>query len=427
MLVAELAPTAGTAYVAGRDICTARRDALDLLGFCPQFDALFDLLTGAECIAYFAAINGAPPEHIPALVDAALSALDLKSHANTLTRAYSGGNKRRLSLALAYISAPLFTMVDECSTGVDPFARQRMFKVIQRAAPGRATIMTTHVLEDAEGLCDRIAIMVDGRAACLGSAQHLKAKYGSGYSVEVHLQQESDDAARETDSSRSGAAASAHAAAGTASALSSAATFGGALSGAMAARVAAATALVRSAAPGARLVESSAGHLRFEAAAVSLAAIFRVLESHRAPTGAPVPVPAGMPAQDPESAPLPERSVGVREYSVSQTSLEVCPHCPACQRQFNLSMPPPITVVSPATTAFLCSCRPSFSDLHACKKKRTKSAALRKPVYAPRSAQRVRLNRRVKVGGRRLPRVNPCFAGGLPPYSPYQSAESDIC
>lgn len=329
MLVAELAPSAGTAYVAGRDICAARREALDLLGFCPQFDALFDLLTGAECIAYFAAINGAPPEHIPALVEAALSALDLKSHANTLTRAYSGGNKRRLSLALAYISAPLFTMVDECSTGVDPFARQRMFKVIQRAAPGRATIMTTHVLEDAEGLCDRIAIMVDGRAACLGSAQHLKAKYGSGYSVEVHLQQDdsSADDAHGAAVVAGGDSGMLAAGAAASSAVSSAATFGSALSAAMAARIAAATALVRSAAPGARLVESSAGHLRFEAAAVSLAAIFRVLEAHRAPAGAPVPVPAAAAAvsssHEAGTAPLPDRSVGVREYSVSQTTLEV--------------------------------------------------------------------------------------------------------
>jgi ABC-type multidrug transport system ATPase subunit len=310
MLVAETTPSAGTAVVYGRDITAARRSALDIMGYCPQHDALFDLLTGAETLAYFAAINGVPAEHLPALVDAALSALDLQRYRDTLTRAYSGGNKRRLSLALAYVAAPLVVYLDECSTGVDPFARRRMFDVVQRARVGRSTVMTTHVLEDADGLCDRLAIMVDGRFACLGSSQHLKGRYGKGYSIELHLSHNGPGAhgvagalGRGSPSVAAGAGSDLGAHNTVATPVSPLPLGAGGEAGspandaAAAERVTAITALVLQGAPAARLVESSSGHLRFEAPSVSLAVMFGTLEAHKA-------------------------AAGIREYSVSQTTLE---------------------------------------------------------------------------------------------------------
>jgi ABC-type multidrug transport system ATPase subunit len=135
MLVSDVAPTAGFARLYGTDLGAARRAALDLMGYCPQSDALFDNLTGAEVLTYYAALNGVPTEalqvrvletydesknvfvRLQPLVEAALVAMDLKTYAGTLTKHFSGGNKRRLSLALAYIGAPLVVYLDEPSTG----------------------------------------------------------------------------------------------------------------------------------------------------------------------------------------------------------------------------------------------------------------------------------------------------------------------
>lgn len=325
MLVGEIPPTSGTAIVDGHDITSAaaaesRRSALDIVGLCPQFDAIFDLLTGFETLSYFAGVNGVPDEHIPPLVNAALDALDLQRHKDVLTRAYSGGNKRRLSLALAYIASPLVVYVDEASTGVDPFARRRMFEVMQRARYGRSTVMTTHVLEDADALSDRLAIMVAGRFACLGSPSHLKAKYGRGYSIEVHLGGTGKASAVATATPSLGAAAGeggVDARRGTGGGEDDREAIDSAASAAREARrIQRIVDLILPAAPDAKVVESSSGHLRLEAPKVSLAMLFRALEGYRARPASSGALGGG------DSSEAEEAGLTIREYSVSQTTLE---------------------------------------------------------------------------------------------------------
>ncbi|RYY36269.1 ATP-binding cassette domain-containing protein, partial [archaeon] len=281
MLVGEVRPTSGDAYLHATSITAARRDAVRSIGYCPQFDALFELLTGEENLRYYAAINGVPDEHLPRLITAALQALDLTRYRHTLVRAYSGGNRRRLSLAVAYIAAPPIVFLDECSTGVDPFARRRMFDVINAARHGRSTVMTTHVMEEADGLCTRIGIMVDGRLSCLGSSQHLKAKYGKGYTVEVHLQQPASP-------TPGGAAHAAEVMVVASPSLAGDVSHG---------TVAAVTTLLNASAHQVRLLENNTGHLRYEVAELHLPQLFRSLEGARA-------------------------ALGIRDFSVSQTTLE---------------------------------------------------------------------------------------------------------
>ena len=108
--------------------------------------------------------------------------------------ALSGGNKRKLSVAVACIGNPPLVFLDEPSAGMDPGARKQMWKVINDIKNKKCSIiLTTHSMDEAEALCDRIAIMVGGRFKCLGTATHIKNKFGSGYEFLLKVRQPKQD------------------------------------------------------------------------------------------------------------------------------------------------------------------------------------------------------------------------------------------
>merc|ERR1711865_1267268 len=111
--------------------------------------------------------------------------MSLNDAADREAGSYSGGNKRKLSVAIALIGSPRIIFLDEPSTGMDPEARRFMWRVISSTMEGRSVILTTHSMEEVEALSHNIGIMVDGRLRCLGNKQHLKEKYGKGYSMEL--------------------------------------------------------------------------------------------------------------------------------------------------------------------------------------------------------------------------------------------------
>ena len=124
--------------------------------------------------------------------------MDLKRYENKLAGTYSGGNKRKLSVAIAMLGNPPIVFLDEPSTdiiykstqllGMDPKARRFMWDVISRIATKRkrsSIILTTHSMEEAEALSTKIAIQVEGSIKCIGPIQHIKNKYGNGYEVEI--------------------------------------------------------------------------------------------------------------------------------------------------------------------------------------------------------------------------------------------------
>ncbi|CAL1545765.1 unnamed protein product [Lymnaea stagnalis] len=155
-----------------------------MMGYCPQFDALHDRLTGRETLNLYARLRGVPEIKIREVTDAIIEFVTLHPHEEKLAFTYSGGNKRKLSVGIAIIGDPLFLMLDEPTAGMDPVARRTLWTVLQMIrSTGRTMVLTSHSMEECEALCTRIAIMVKGTILCLGSPQHLKNKYGQGYTV----------------------------------------------------------------------------------------------------------------------------------------------------------------------------------------------------------------------------------------------------
>merc|ERR1712013_686840 len=160
------------------------------VGYCPQFDAIFDLLTAAEHLKFYAMIKGLRGEEADEQVKVLLSALTLNKYKDRNAGTYSGGNKRKLSVAVAMIGNPPVIFLDEPSTGMDPVSRRHMWEFISTTMAGRCVILTTHSMEECEALCNRVGIMVNGQLRCIGTAQHLKSRYGKGYQLDLTLTQQ---------------------------------------------------------------------------------------------------------------------------------------------------------------------------------------------------------------------------------------------
>jgi len=185
MLSGEHAPSAGSATIAGLDVVSQQNKCRRLIGYCPQFDALFPTMTTEEHLYLYARIKGVERSSLASVVNNMIDTLQLTIYKDKPAGTLSGGNKRKLSVAMALIGSPKIVFLDEPSTGVDPVARRWMWNFISRTMAGRSVILTTHSMDECEALCQRIGIMVSGRLKCLGTAQHLKQKFGQGYQLDV--------------------------------------------------------------------------------------------------------------------------------------------------------------------------------------------------------------------------------------------------
>ncbi len=190
VITGEQLPTRGTAVLAGFDIVKQQPEVRKLVGFCPQFDALLDNLTLSEHLWLYARLKGIPSTQLASTVAASMAELGISEFAGKLAARLSGGTKRKLCLAIALIGRPPLLVLDEPTTGVDAVSRRHIWSTLQKIANRDrlcSIMLTTHSMEEAEALCTRIGIMVGGRLRCLGSAQHLKDKFGSGYQLDVRL------------------------------------------------------------------------------------------------------------------------------------------------------------------------------------------------------------------------------------------------
>lgn len=156
-----------------------------VMGVCPQFDLLWNELTGFEHLVIFAGLKGIPSAKIVEEARTKLKEVELTEAANKIAGKYSGGMKRRLSVAMALIGNPKVVFLDEPTTGMDPVSRRQVWNIIERAKKGRVIVLTTHSMEEADILSDKIAIMTNGSLSCIGSALHLKNKFGTGYRITV--------------------------------------------------------------------------------------------------------------------------------------------------------------------------------------------------------------------------------------------------
>ncbi|CAK9057747.1 ATP-binding cassette sub-family A member 7 [Durusdinium trenchii] len=186
MITGDTEATKGDIFVGGASVQAQRDVARQRLGYCPQFDAIPDKLTVRETIQLFARIRGIPRGEVVKAADTMIARMCLEAHEKQLCEHLSGGNKRKLSTALALLGEPDVILLDEPSTGVDVGARRFLWEVIgDIRRSGHAVVLTSHSMEECEVLCSRLTVMVSGQFRCLGSPVELKGKYGAGYSLSV--------------------------------------------------------------------------------------------------------------------------------------------------------------------------------------------------------------------------------------------------
>ena len=138
-----------------------------------------------EHMRMFSRIKGVPSEEIEEASIALLDQAGLEDVKNAQCSCFSGGMKRRLSVAISAIGNPSVIFFDEPTTGMDPVSRRAVWQLMQDLKKDKTIILTTHAMEEADALADRIAIVVDGRIKCIGTPLNMKNTFGDGYRVSM--------------------------------------------------------------------------------------------------------------------------------------------------------------------------------------------------------------------------------------------------
>jgi len=188
-LTGLLKPTAGTIQVGGFDVGTEGSKVREILGVSPQETAIYSHLTGRENVRLFGALYSVPKEKLDASVDKMMEKVGLMDEADRRVGKCSGGMKRRVSIAMALVQNPRIVLLDEPTVGMDPQSRRAIWDfVMELRDEGKTIVLTTHYMEEAEELCDRVGIIDHGRLIELGSPAELKAKYGTKNLEDVFIQ-----------------------------------------------------------------------------------------------------------------------------------------------------------------------------------------------------------------------------------------------
>ncbi|XP_077316742.1 ABC-type organic anion transporter ABCA8-like [Lithobates pipiens] len=188
ILAGEIKPSAGQVLLGNAGDPHRTKDSAEL-GYCPQHNSLWPNLTVKEHLEIYAAVKGMNKEDSDHAIKRVSEALEMKDHLNKPARKLSAGVSRKVCFAISMLGNPTIVLLDEPSTGLDPKGQQRLWRAIRAAFKNRerGAILTTHYMEEAEAVCDRVAIMVSGKLRCIGSIQHLKSKFGKGYLLEIKL------------------------------------------------------------------------------------------------------------------------------------------------------------------------------------------------------------------------------------------------
>ncbi|CAN0295273.1 unnamed protein product, partial [Ectocarpus sp. 13 AM-2016] len=192
MVTGTLPPTRGEAYLRGRKLTSDLVGIRRSLGVCFQQNTLFDQLTVFQHLQLFAVVKGVRARDVDDEAARMVSEVGLLEKKDTPASALSGGQKRKLSVALAFIGGSEVIVLDEPTSGMDPFSRRSTWSVLQRQRKGRVILLTTHFMDEADTLGDRIAIMAEGELRCMGSSLFLKGLYGVGYTLTVIKADEGD-------------------------------------------------------------------------------------------------------------------------------------------------------------------------------------------------------------------------------------------
>jgi ABC-2 type transport system ATP-binding protein len=174
-----LIPTAGQIRVLGHDVVLERRASREKLGVVPQELALYEDLSATENLRYWGAAYGVRGADLKQRVQEVLTVTGLLDRAKEPVSRFSGGMKRRLNLGCGLVHRPKVLLLDEPTVGVDPQSRIKLLEVVrQQVAEGTCVLYTTHYMEEAESLCDKIAIIDHGRIIAAGTLGELRAMVG---------------------------------------------------------------------------------------------------------------------------------------------------------------------------------------------------------------------------------------------------------
>lgn len=188
MLIGLLAPSAGSATVAGHDIESDAEGVRRRIGYMSQKFSLYDDLTVQENITLYGGIYGLSNAQIAERMHTLLGRIGLEHGRRDLVRRLPLGWKQQLALSVALLHEPAVVFLDEPTGGVDPITRRRFWELIyETAASKTAVLVTTHYLDEAE-YCDRLSIMVDGAIAAMGTPTEVKERFGASSLDEVFLQ-----------------------------------------------------------------------------------------------------------------------------------------------------------------------------------------------------------------------------------------------
>ncbi|KRF97412.1 uncharacterized protein Dwil_GK21220 [Drosophila willistoni] len=189
MLTGDSKITSGSAYVVGLNLKTQMRKVFPKIGYCPQFNALFEELTGRETLRIFCLLRCIQRHRIKRICNDLANFFGFQPHVDKRVKHYSGGNKRKLSVAIAFIGNPMVLYLDEPTCGMDPSAQRQLWQILATIRSyGKSSVLTTHSMEECEALCTRIAIMISGQLKCIGSIQQIKNNYSKGLILKIRLE-----------------------------------------------------------------------------------------------------------------------------------------------------------------------------------------------------------------------------------------------
>ncbi|UYP45321.1 Trehalose/maltose import ATP-binding protein MalK [Candidatus Lokiarchaeum ossiferum] len=189
ILCGLLKPTSGVAIIGGYDVSKQADEIKAIIGVCPQEPATYGFLSGRKNIEFFGNLHCVPKKILKERTQTLLDALNLTEDADRTVKTYSGGMIRRINTAIALISEPEIVFLDEPTVAMDPQSRRAVWAFIDELREkGKTIILTTHYIEEAEALCDRVGIIDQGKLIELGTPKGLKKKYDAKTLEDVFIQ-----------------------------------------------------------------------------------------------------------------------------------------------------------------------------------------------------------------------------------------------
>ena len=187
ILTGLISKSSGQVYFNGRELEALTPEIFQSTGICPQFNALWDDLSLVEHLEIVGKVKGLDESSIHDAISYYSKILRMEEHLHKKANQLSGGTKRKLCVANMLIAAPVVQFLDEPSTGLDPLSKRALYDTITQNLEDRSAsiILTTHSMSEAEALCTKIGILINGKFVCIGTLPYLKSRYGSGYKIAV--------------------------------------------------------------------------------------------------------------------------------------------------------------------------------------------------------------------------------------------------